>query len=195
MCRVLQVTRSGFYDWLHKPSSDRAIEDRCLLGLIRASYATSGGVYGAPRVFLDLWESGERCGHNRVARIMSDHKIRALRGYKAPRPLAGRSSIIAPNKLQREFTVEKPDQVWVTDITYIRTWQGWLYLAVVMDLYAQRVVGWSMKPTLAREIWRGRTSSTTSRCSTIERAGTATSAVSARRPSRAPQNEARICPQ
>jgi putative transposase len=152
MCRVLQVTRSGFYAWLHKPLSDRAIEDRRLLGLIRASYAASGGVYGSPRVFLDLREAGEQCGRHRVARIMRGQKIRALRGYKAPRPIAGRPSIIAPNKLQREFTVEKPDQVWVTDITYIRTWQGWLYLAVVMDLYARRIVGWSMKPTLAREI-------------------------------------------
>ena len=109
-------------------------------------------MYGSPRVFLDLREAGERCGRHRVARIMRSRKIKALRGYKAPRPIAGRPSIIAPNRLQREFTVEKPDQVWVTDITYIRTWQGWLYLAVVMDLYARRIVGWSMKPTLAREI-------------------------------------------
>ena len=152
MCRVLRVSRSGFYQWLHKPLSDRAIEDRRLLGLIRASYAASGGVYGAPRVFQDLREAGEGCGKNRVARIMRLHKIKALRGYKAPRAIAGRPSIIAPNKLQRAFTVEQPDSVWVTDITYIRTWQGWLYLAVVVDLYSRKVVGWSMKPTLAREL-------------------------------------------
>jgi putative transposase len=152
MCRVLRVSRSGFYQWLHKPLSDRAIEDRRLLALIRASYAASGGVYGAPRVFEDLREAGEACGKNRVARIMRLHKIKALRGYKAPRAIAGRPSIIAPNKLQRAFTVEQPDSVWVTDITYIRTWQGWLYLAVVVDLYSRKVVGWSMKPTLAREL-------------------------------------------
>jgi putative transposase len=152
MCRVLDVTRSGFYAWLHKPLSDRAIEDLRLLGLIRASYSASGGVYGSPRVFLDLREAGERCGRHRVARIMRSRKIKALRGYKAPRAIHGRPSIIAPNTLQRQFTVEKPDKVWVTDITYIRTWQGWLYLAVVMDLYARRIVGWSMKPTLAREL-------------------------------------------
>ncbi|MFZ0467878.1 MAG: IS3 family transposase [Thiogranum sp.] len=152
MCRVLRVSRSGFYQWLHKPLSDRAIEDRRLLALIRASYAASGGVYGAPRVFQDLREAGEGCGKNRVARIMRRHKIKALRGYKAPWAIAGRPSIIAPNKLQREFTVEQPDSVWVTDITYIRTWQGWLYLAVVVDLYSRKVVGWSMKPTLAREL-------------------------------------------
>ena len=152
MCRVLLVSRSGFYQWLHKPLSDRAIENLRLLALIRASYAASGGVYGAPRVFLDLREAGESCGKHRVARIMRAHKIKDLRGYKAPRVIAGRPSIIAPNRLQREFTVAQPDIAWVTDITYIRTWQGWLYLAVVVDLYSRKVVGWSMKPTLAREI-------------------------------------------
>lgn len=152
LCRVLAVSRSGFYQWLAKPLSDRAIEDQRLLRLIRASYTASSGVYGAPRVFLDLREAGERCGKNRVARIMRINNIKALRGYKAPRHIVGRPSIIAPNRLQREFTVEHPDRAWVTDITYIRTWQGWLYLAVVMDLFARKVVGWSMKPTLAREL-------------------------------------------
>lgn len=152
MCRVLRVSRSGFYKWLHQPLSDRAIEDQRLLALIRDAYAASGGVYGSPRVFLDLREAGETCGKHRVARIMKAHKIKALRGYKAPRAIAGRPSIIASNKLDREFTVDRPDAVWVTDITYLRTWQGWLYLAVVLDLYSRKVVGWSMKPTLAREL-------------------------------------------
>jgi putative transposase len=152
MCRMLEVARSGFYQWLHKPLSDRAIEDQQLLVLIRASYAASSGVYGAPRIFLDLQEAGQSCGRNRVARIMRANRIKAVRGYKAPRVIAGRPSIIAPNKLKREFTVDHPDRVWVTDITYIRTWQGWLYLAVVLDLFARKVVGWSMKPTLAKAL-------------------------------------------
>jgi len=152
MCRVLGVARSGFYAWLHKPLSDHAIEDQRLLILIRASYAASHGVYGSPRVFLDLREAGETCGRHRVARIMMINKIKALRGYKAPRIIAGRPSIITPNKLERAFTVDQPNRVWVTDITYIRTWQGWLYLAAVMDLYARLIVGWSMKPTLARDL-------------------------------------------
>jgi putative transposase len=152
MCRVLQASSSGFYEWLQRPLSNHAIEDQRLLVLIRASYAASGGVYGALRVFADLREVGETCGRHRVARIMRVNKIKALRGYKAPRPIAGRPSIIAPNRLQREFTVDHPDRAWVTDITYIRTWQGWLYLAVVMDLYSRKVVGWSMKPTLAKEL-------------------------------------------
>lgn len=83
---------------------------------------------------------------------MNVNNIKAIHGYKIPRRKYGRPSIIAPNKLQRAFTVEHPDRAWVTDITYIRTWQGWLYLAVVMDLFARKVVGWSMKPTLAREL-------------------------------------------
>lgn len=152
MCRVLGVARSGFYDWLARPLSDRAIEDQRLLVLIRASYVASGGVYGARRVFLDLREAGETCGRHRVARIMRINKIKALRGYRAPRAIKGRPSIIAPNRLKREFTVATPDHAWVTDITYIRTWQGWLFLAVVLDLYSRKVVGWSMKPTLAKEL-------------------------------------------
>ena len=141
MCRVLKVSRSGFYQWLHRPLSDRAIEDQRLLALIRASYAASHGVYGSPRVFLDLREIGETCGKHRVARIMRINNIKVIRGYKAPRLIAGPPSIIAPNTLNRDFTVEDPDRVWVTDITSLRTWQGWLYLAVVMDLYLPMIVG------------------------------------------------------
>lgn len=152
MCRVLKVARAGFYAWLHEPESDRVREDRRLLELIRQSYSASHGVYGARRVFGDLREVGETCGLHRVERVMRDHKIKALRGYKKPRHIAGRPSIIAPDRLQREFTVDSPNKVWVTDITYIRTWQGWLYLAVVVDLYARKVVGWSMKSTLSREL-------------------------------------------
>ena len=83
---------------------------------------------------------------------MKANNIKARHGYKIPHGIYGRTSIIAPNRLQRKFTVDHPDRAWVTDITYIRTWQGWLYLAVVMDLFARKVVGWSMKPTLAKEL-------------------------------------------
>ncbi|WP_207303160.1 IS3 family transposase [Pseudomonas gessardii] len=152
LCRVLRVARAGFYQWLHKPVSDREKENGRLLGLIRDSYAASRGVYGARRVFADLREAGESCGKHRVAALMRTNKIKALRGYKAPRAIKGRPSIIAPNRLNRAFTVDAPNKAWVTDITYIRTWQGWLYLAVVLDLYARKVVGWSMKPTLGKEL-------------------------------------------
>ena len=152
MCRILRVARSGFYAWLKSPLSDRAIENKRLVGLIRASHTASGGIYGSPRVFLDLREAGETCGIHRVARLMRKHRIQAVRGYKRPRWLGGKPSAVVPNRLERQFTVEQPNRVWVTDITYIRTWQGWLYLSAVMDLFARKIVGWSMKPTLARTL-------------------------------------------
>ena len=101
MCRLLEVLPSGFYAWVKRPLSDRAIEDRRLLVLIRASYTASGGVYGYRRVHLDLCEIGEACGKHRVARIMRTNHIKARHGYKIPRGIYGRPSIIAPNKLQR----------------------------------------------------------------------------------------------
>jgi putative transposase len=152
MCRVLNVARAGFYAWLHNPVSARDKDNQRLLMLIRDSYSLSGGVYGYRRVHGDLNEIGETCGKNRVGRIMQLNRIKAVRGYKAPRRIAGRPSVVAPNRVQRQFTVVRANQVWVTDITYIRTWQGWLYLAVVIDLFARNVVGWSMKPTLSREL-------------------------------------------
>lgn len=152
MCRVLNVARAGFYAWLHNPVSARDKDNQRLLMLIRDSYSLSGGVYGYRRVHGDLNEIGETCGKNRVGRIMQQNRIKAVRGYKAPRRIAGWPSVVAPNRVQRQFTVVRANQVWVTDITYIRTWQGWLYLAVVIDLFARNVVGWSMKPTLSREL-------------------------------------------
>ena len=152
MCRLLDVSRSGFYEWLRKPLSDRALEDQRLLGLIRAAYTASHSVYGAPRIFLDLREAGETCSKHRVARIMRANNMKALHGYRAPRYARGHTSLLTPNTLQRGFTVQRPNKVWVTDITYVRTWEGWLYLAVVIDLYSRRIVGWSTKPTMAREL-------------------------------------------
>jgi putative transposase len=152
MCRVLEVTRSGFYAWLKKPLSDRALENRRLVGRIRKFYKDSEEVYGSPRIFEDLREAGEACSLNRVARLMRKYKIRAVRGYKAPRHRVGKPDAVVPNRLQREFNVLRPDRVWVTDITYIRTWQGWLYLAVVIDLCMRKVVGWSMQSTMTRHL-------------------------------------------
>ncbi|MEB6412274.1 IS3 family transposase [Enterobacter vonholyi] len=152
MCRVLNVARAGFYAWLNNPVSARDKDNQRLLTLIRDSYSLSGGIYGYRRVHGDLNEIGETCGKNRVGRIMQLNRIKAVRGYKAPRRIASRPSVVAPNRVQRQFTVVRANQVWVTDITYIRTWQGWLYLAVVIDLFARNVVGWSMKPTLSREL-------------------------------------------
>ena len=152
MCRLLDVSRSGFYQWLRNPLSDRAVEDQRLLGLIRAAYTASHGIYGAPRIFLDLREAGEPCSTHRVARIMRANHLKARYGYRAPRYIRSPTSLLTPNTLQRGFTVPRPNTAWVTDITYVRTWEGWLYLAVVMDLYSRRIVGWSTKPTLAQDL-------------------------------------------
>ncbi len=152
MCRVLEVTRSGYYDWLKQPVSKRAQEDARLLRLIRASFVASQGVYGAPRVFLDLREAGETCSKHRVARLMRVNGLRAFHGYRTRRWSVGKPSVLIPNVLQRQFTVTRRNKVWVTDITYIRTWQGWLYLAIVMDLFSRKVIGWAAGPTIHREI-------------------------------------------
>ena len=152
MCRLLEVTRSGHYAWLKVPISNRAQEDARLLRLIRASFVASHGIYGAPRIFLDLREVGETCSKHRIARLMRINGIRAIHGYGTRRHSATKPSALIPNFLQRNFTVSKPNTAWVTDITYIRTWQGWLYLAVVMDLFSRKIVGWSTRPTIAREL-------------------------------------------
>lgn len=153
MCRVLKIARAGYYAWLHEPESGRTIEDKRLLQLIRSSYDASYGIYGYRRITLDLKELGESCGPNRVLKIMKNNGIAAVRGYKKHKSYGcGRPPIVPPNHLNREFAVSTPDTSWVTDITYIRTWQGWSYLAVVLDLYSRKVIGWSMKPTLAKDI-------------------------------------------
>jgi len=152
LCRVLRVHRSGFYAWLKKPVSARAIEDERLVIKIKRFHQESGGAYGSPRIFKDLRDDGEACGRHRVARVMKQAKIKAIHGYKKPRYVAGKPSLLAPNVLDREFVVAAPNEVWVTDITYIRTWAGFVYLAVVMDLYSRMIVGWSMKTSLHREI-------------------------------------------
>ena len=166
MCRLLSVARSGYYDWLKKPESDRTIEDKRLLRLIRASFAASQGEYGAPRVFLDLREAGETCSKHRVARLTRENNIRAQPGYRTRRYVAGKPAELIPDLVKRNFEVSKPNRVWVSDITYIRTWEGWLYLAVVIDLYSRLVVGWAMSERMTAQLvcdalhmalWRRRT--------------------------------------
>lgn len=110
------------------------------------------GIYGAPRVFLDLREQGETCSKHRVARLMRENGLRALHGYRTRHIPSPKPQALIPNLLQRKFTVSRPNEAWATDITYIRTWQGWLYLAVVLDLFSRRVVGWAVRPTIHREL-------------------------------------------
>ncbi|MFB9984683.1 IS3 family transposase [Mesorhizobium kowhaii] len=152
MCRVLRVARAGFYTWLHGPVSDHAKEDARLLDLIRDSYSASHGVYGARRIFGDLREAGESCGLHRVERLMRENASSPCAATRSRAPSQDALPSLPPNRLQREFTVDAANKVWVTDITYVRTWQGRLYLAVVVDLYARKVVGWSMKASLSKEL-------------------------------------------
>ena len=152
MCRVLGVSRGGYYKWLSHPLSDRAQEDARLLRLVRASFTASHGIYGAPRVMLDLRDLGETCSKHRVERLMRENGLRALHGYRTRHIPVTKPPPLIPNLLQRQFTVSRPNEAWVTDITYIRTWQGWLYLAVIMDLFSRKIVGWAAKPTIHREL-------------------------------------------
>jgi len=148
MCRVLKVHRSGYYAWLREPLSPRAKINEALTLKIREFYDQSMGIYGSPRIFCDLREAGLACGENRVARLMKAAHIKSVRGYKRPRFKVGKPALVAPNQLQRQFKQDEPDQAWVTDITYIRTFEGWLYLAAVLDLHSRSVVGWSMGPRM-----------------------------------------------
>lgn len=152
LCRVMAVHPSGYYAWKSQPLSNRAKEDRRLAGHIKQSWLESGGVYGYRKITLDLRDLGETCGKDRVYRIMKAEGLRSQTGYKRRQGKYGRPSVVAPNKLQQQFTVAQPNQVWVVDITYIRTHEGWLYLAAVLDLYSRQVVGWAMSSRIDSEL-------------------------------------------
>ena len=153
LCRWLSVHPSGYYAWCNQSQSKRARENDRLTGLIKQFWLESGSVYGYRKVHADLCEHGESCSPNRVHRLMREAGLRAQIGYRRPRYRRGVVSVVAPNRLQRQFNeATVPDEVWVTDITYIRTLEGWLYLAVVLDLFSRRVVGWSMQSRMTREL-------------------------------------------
>jgi len=146
MCRCLRIHPSGFYAWLKNPLSKRAREDQRQTKLLEKAWKESGKVYGYRKLHDDLLDQGETCCPNRVARLASIAGIRAQIGYKRrPGTYGGKPSVIVDNTLDRQFDVGAPDVVWVTDITYIRTYEGFAYLAVVIDLYSRRVIGWSMQ--------------------------------------------------
>lgn len=152
MCRVLKVHPSGFYAWLRQPLSNRAKDNQRLLTLIKSSWLASGLTYGSRRIYQDLQELGETCSEGRVVRLMRNNKIRAQRGYKRRYMKYGNPSHIAANQLKQRFEVDSPNHTWVTDITYIRTYEGWFYLAVVVDLFSRKVVGWSMNKRMEKHL-------------------------------------------
>lgn len=149
MCRILKVHHSGFYTWLKDPLSNKTKEDKRLTGLLKQAWLESGCVYGYRKLHADLCSIGEICSPNKIARIARSAGIRAQIGYKRKKgSYGGKPAIVAPNQLNQKFEVSSPDRIWVTDITYIKTNEGWLYLAVVIDLYSRRVIGWSMQPRM-----------------------------------------------
>ncbi|MDM4389391.1 IS3 family transposase [Klebsiella oxytoca] len=152
LCRVLDVHPSGFYAWLQQPHSQRHQADLRLTGQIKQFWLESGCVYGYRKIHLDLRDSGQQCGVNRVWRLMKRVGIKAHVGYRSPRARKGEASIVSPNRLQRQFNPDAPDERWVTDITYIRTHEGWLYLAVVVDLFSRKIIGWSMQSRMTKDI-------------------------------------------
>jgi putative transposase len=153
MCQVLGVSRSGYYAWRTRPTSRRELFNRQLLAEIQRIHQSDCIVYGSPRVCKELVARGFQCGENRVARIMRTHKIRAQQGKRLRRPALKTSSVwIAPNVLAGQFQTEEANQVWVADITYVNTKKGWLYLAVVMDLYSRRIIGWSMSSRITSQV-------------------------------------------
>ncbi|HCQ8622842.1 TPA: IS3 family transposase [Klebsiella quasipneumoniae] len=152
LCRVLDVHPSGFYAWFKQPYSQRHQVDLRLTGQIKQFWLESGCVYGYRKIHLDLRDSGQQCGVNRVWRLMNRAGIKAQVGYRSPRAQKGEISIVSPNRLQRQFNPDAPDERWVTDITYIRTHEGWLYLAVVVDLFSRKIIGWSMQSRMTKDI-------------------------------------------
>ena len=153
MCRVLEVSRSGFYAWLTGTKSRRAIANGCLLEKIRQVHTSSRRTYGGRRVHWELRSRGESCSRNRVARLMSTHGLMAKTSRKFRATTNSKHNFdVAPNLLDRQFVVDAPNRVWATDITYIPTEEGWLYVASVMDLYSRMVVGWSMGERMTREL-------------------------------------------
>jgi len=146
MSKVLGVSRSGYYAWKERKASRRAQADEAMLVDIRAIHQKSRKAYGSPRIHAYLRRKGYICGRNRVARLMQQHQIVAKRAHKRHPTTTQQhpGDRIAPNLLNREFSASMPNQKWVSDITYIGTAEGWLYLAVVMDLYSRVVVGWAM---------------------------------------------------
>ena len=153
LCRLMRVSRSGFYAWRGRAASARAQANRALLKEIRAIHHESRGVYGSPRIWFELRERGHACGRHRVARLMREEALRAkAQRWFRPQRAQPHSLPVAENHLVRQAAVAAPNRVWVADITYLWTEEGWLYLAAVLDLFGRRLVGYSMRATMTRQL-------------------------------------------
>jgi putative transposase len=153
MCRVLEISSSGYYAWRQRQPSVRAQADQKLRQQIREIHERSKGTYGAPRIHAELADTGVHVGRKRVARLMQAEDLRGVSRRKAPRTTQRKPDARpAPDLVQRDFTASRPNELWVADITFIRTWAGFLYLAVVVDAWSRRVVGWAMATHLRTEL-------------------------------------------
>jgi putative transposase len=153
MCAALEVSPSGYYAWRGRPESARSRSDRQLKKKIRSMFEGSRETYGAPRMHDALEEEGIRCGRKRVARLMKEEQLRPKKARRFRRTtVTSEAHPKAANVLDRQFRVCSPDTVWAGDITYLRTTEGWLYLAVLLDLYSRRVVGWAVSRSLTQEL-------------------------------------------
>jgi putative transposase len=155
MCRILKFSKSGFYDWRGRPPSARAEADASLFEEISRIHADSRETYGAPRIHFELGTLGVRCARERVARLMRKAGLFGCGGRRREARTTIRSTTgrvpPAPDLVKRNFTPEAPDRLWLADITYVRTWEGWLYLSFVLDAFSRKVVGWSMADNLKTE--------------------------------------------
>ena len=153
MCKALNVSPSGYYAWRTRPISAREMANRELVKRIEAVYNDSYETYGSPRIYLELKDQGVACSEKRVARLMRLRGLRAkqVRRYKST-TRRNKKDPVAPNLLKRDFSTVRPDQKWLTDITYIPTREGWLYLAAVLDLYGRRIVGWAMSDRMTADL-------------------------------------------
>ncbi len=152
-CEVLEVSRSGYYDWRDRPVSKRKQENLQLVEKIKEAHTESEETYGSPRIHAELVEQGLQVGENKVARLMRENKVVSIHRKKFRSTTDSNHSLpVAENLLDRDFEATAPNQKWVGDITYIPTREGWLYLAVVIDLFSRQVVGWSFSDTLSKSI-------------------------------------------
>ena len=153
MCKVLKVSVSGFHAWLNRPPSSRKRKDDDLKTRIREIHKRSDETYGTPRIHAELADLGIHIGRKRVARLLKEMGLQGVSRRKWIRTtIRDKKNHPAPDLVNREFTVNAPDRLWVADITYIRTWTGWLYLAVVMDSFSRKIVGWAMANHLRKEL-------------------------------------------
>jgi putative transposase len=153
MCKELEVSPSGYYAWCHRPPSAREMANQELVKKIEAVYNDSYETYGSPRVYLELKAQGVACSENRVARLMRLRGLQAkqVRRYKVTTK-RNKKHPVAPNLLKQDFSADRPDHKWLTDITYIPTQEGWLYLAAVLDLFPRRIVGWAMSNRMTSDL-------------------------------------------